>query len=45
MALPKILTASQGPGTSVSWEPTVIYLLLLILAEMIIFGLISRLLR
>jgi hypothetical protein len=29
----------------VSWEPTVVYLLLLILAEMIVFGLISRLLR
>jgi hypothetical protein len=44
MALPKILTASQG-ATSVSWEPTPVYLLLLVLAEMIIFGLLSRLLR
>ena len=44
MPLPKILSASQG-ATSSSWEPTVVYLLLLILAEMIIFGLISRLLR
>jgi len=44
MPLPKILT--QGQGTSqVSWQPTVIYLLLLVLAEMIIFGLISRVLR
>jgi hypothetical protein len=42
--LPKLLSASQG-SSSVSWEPTVVYLLLLILAEMIIFGLISRLLR
>ena len=46
MPLPKLLSASQGaPSSGVSWEPTVVYLLLLILAEMIIFGLISRLLR
>ena len=45
MPLPKLLSQSQGATGSVSWEPTVVYLLLLILAEMIIFGLISRLLR
>lgn len=44
MPLPKLLTQGQGPG-SVSWEPTVVYLLLLIIAEMFVFGLISRLLR
>jgi hypothetical protein len=43
--LPKLLSQSQGATSSVSWEPTVVYLLLLILAEMIVFGLISRLLR
>ena len=37
---------SQGQGpTSVGWEPTVIYLLLLIVAEMVVFGFISRALR
>ena len=36
----------QGsPGGSGGWEPTVIYLLLLIIAEMIVFGVISRVLR
>jgi hypothetical protein len=45
MPLPKLLSQSQGPASTGSWEPTVVYLLLLILAEMIIFGLISRLLR
>jgi hypothetical protein len=45
MPLPKILTAGQGaPGTS-GWQPTVVYLLLLVLAEMIVFGLIARVLR
>lgn len=44
MPLPKILSQGQA-ATSVSWEPTVVYLLLLILAEMVVFGLISRLLR
>ena len=42
MPLPKLSVGS--PGT-VSWEPTVIYKLLFVLAEMIIFGLISRTLR
>lgn len=44
MPMPKLLGSVGGP-TAVSWEPTVIYLLLLILAEMVIFGFISRLLR
>ena len=42
MGLPKLSVGS--PGT-VSWEPTVIYMLLFVIAEMIIFGLISRMLR
>ena len=44
MPLPKFLSQGQGP-TSVGWEPTVIYLLLLIIAEMVVFGFISRMLR
>lgn len=45
MPLPKILTQGQGaPGAS-GWEPTVVYLLILVLAEMIVFGFISRMLR
>ena len=44
MALPKILSQGQAP-TAVSWEPTVVYLLILIVAEMVIFGFISRMLR
>ena len=39
----------QGQGTvtgaASGWEPTVIYLLLLIVAEMVVFGFISRALR
>jgi hypothetical protein len=35
---------AQGTGGS-GWEPTVVYLLILILAEMIVFGFISRMLR
>jgi hypothetical protein len=39
------LSAKQGaPGAS-GWEPTVVYLLILIVAEMVIFGFISRTLR
>ena len=46
MPLPKVLSQGQGAGSGgVSWEPTVIYLLLFILAEMVIFGFISRMLR
>lgn len=45
MALPKLLSQGQGaPGAS-GWEPTVVYLLILIVAEMIVFGFISRVLR
>lgn len=44
MPLPKIFSQGQGPST-VSWQPTVIYLLVLVLAEMVIFGFISRVLR
>lgn len=45
MAWPKVLSAQQGaPGAS-GWEPTVVYLILLIIAEMIVFGFISKLLR
>ena len=46
MALPKFLTTGQGaPGASGGWQPTVVYLILLVLAEMVVFGVISRLLR
>jgi hypothetical protein len=45
MPMPKILSAGQGaPGAS-GWQPTVVYLLLLVIAEMIVFGFISRVLR
>ena len=43
MPLPKILTAGQG--TDGGWHPTVIYLILLTIAEMIVFGFISKALR
>ncbi len=40
-------TSGQGApaGGSGGWEPTVVYLLILIVAEMIVFGFISRMLR
>ena len=41
--LPSFLTASQG--TDGGWHPTVIYLLILIVAEMFVFGVISKVLR
>ena len=47
MPLPSFLTqgqGQQGAGTG-GWQPTVVYLLLLVLAEMIIFGFIARVLR
>ncbi len=44
MPLPKILSQGQGP-VSVSWQPTVVYLLVLVLAEMVAFGLIAKMLR
>jgi hypothetical protein len=45
MPLPSFLTQGQGSATGSGWQPTVIYLLLLVLAEMIIFGFIARVLR
>ena len=40
-------TSPQGApaGGSGGWEPTVVYLLIFIVAEMIVFGFISRTLR
>ncbi|HXT92381.1 MAG TPA: hypothetical protein VN714_24365 [Trebonia sp.] len=37
----------QGPtsATAGSWDPTIIYLLLLTIGEMVVFGVISRILR
>ena len=35
-------TGSQGPG---GWHPTILYLLVFIVAEMIVFGLVARLLK
>jgi hypothetical protein len=36
----------QGPTASAgSWDPTIIYLLLLTIGEMVVFGIISRMLR
>ena len=43
MALPKLLTTGQGTGSG--WQPTIVYLFLLIIAEMIVFGFISKALR
>ena len=44
--LGSLLTSGQGsPGGGSGWEPTVVYLLILIVAEMVIFGFISRMLR
>jgi hypothetical protein len=45
MPLPKILSQGQGAPGGTGWQPTVVYLLLLVLAEMIVFGFISRVLR
>jgi len=51
MAGPKIqglgfLSQGQGrPGGGSSWDPTIGYLFLLIIAEMFVFGFISRMLR
>jgi hypothetical protein len=41
------LSQQQGApsGGSSGWEPTVVYLLILIVAEMVVFGFISRMLR
>ena len=40
-----IFSQGQGAPGSSGWEPTVIYLLILVIAEMIVFGFISRALR
>jgi hypothetical protein len=46
MPLPSFLTAGQASSTGGSgWEPTVVYLLLLVVAEIVIFGFIARVLR
>jgi hypothetical protein len=51
MAGPKLqglgfLAAGQGaPGSAGSWDPTIVYLLLLTIGEMVVFGVISRMLR
>jgi hypothetical protein len=34
-----------GPPGAGGWEPTVLYLFVLILAEMFVFGLLAKLLR
>jgi hypothetical protein len=35
----------QGPLGASGWEPTVVYLLIFVLAEMIVFGFIAKALR
>jgi hypothetical protein len=40
-----IFSQGQGTGGNGGWEPTVLYLLALIVAEMIVFGFIARALR
>jgi hypothetical protein len=52
MAGPKVqglgfFSKGQGPtsATAGAWDPTIIYLLLLTLGEMVVFGIISRMLR
>ena len=46
MPLPKILSTGQGaPGGASGWQPTIVYLFILIIAEMIVFGFISKALR
>jgi hypothetical protein len=41
----KFMQGQGAPGGGGGWEPTVIYLLLLIVAEMFVFGVLSRVLR
>ena len=51
MAGPKLqglgfFSAGQGtPASSGSWDPTIVYLILLTIGEMVVFGVISRMLR
>jgi hypothetical protein len=40
-----VFSQGQGSGGGGSWEPTVVYLLILVVAEMIVFGFIARMLR
>jgi hypothetical protein len=40
-----VLSQGQGPQGAAGWHPTVLYLGVLIFAEMIAFGLLSKLLR
>ena len=40
-----LFSSGQGAPGGGGWEPTVVYLLLLIIVEMVVFGVISRLLR
>jgi hypothetical protein len=41
-----VFSQGQGaPGGTGAWEPTVLYLFILIIAEMIVFGFIARSLR
>ena len=51
MAGPKLqglgfFSQGQGPvGGTGGWEPTVVYLLLMVVAEMVVFGFIAKALR
>lgn len=40
-----IFSQGQGVMSGTDWHPTVIYLLVLVVAEMIVFGFIARALR
>lgn len=40
-----LFSAGTGPLSGGSWEPTVLYLFVLIIAEMVVFGFIARALR
>ena len=40
-----VFSAGIGAPGGVTWEPTIIYLFILIIAEMFVFGFISRMLR
>ena len=40
-----VFSQGQGPASAGGWDPTIGYLFLLIIGEMVVFGLISRALR
>lgn len=40
-----LLAQGQGLMNGTDWHPTVIYLLILVVAEMIVFGFIAKMLR